>query len=101
VKTFVEEQNPPVMPFSPKEPEGSSKRKLKPAHQYALAWMNGRAAYGGGIIGDQMGMGKVNSSCPELTLDGTEFDIDRMSKENFGSQNPNYVNCHVCPFETV
>jgi hypothetical protein len=60
VEPLVNFPNPPVAGWAPNEPEGSSKKFLKPAHMYALAWMNSRMSLGGGIIGDQMGMGKVH-----------------------------------------
>ena len=51
--------NPPVQPFNPTAKDGDEKKKLKPAQLYGIAWMNSRLGEGGGIIGDQVGMGKV------------------------------------------
>jgi SNF2 family DNA or RNA helicase len=78
VEPLITFPNPPVRPFNPTAPTGSEKTSLKLAHSYAIAWMNSRLEYGGGVIGDQMGMGKTVQSLTWIAL----------RKEKMGSKGP-------------
>ena len=51
--------DPPISSFLPWAPP--SERHLQPAQKYGVAWMQHRQKFGGGIIADAMGMGKVHA----------------------------------------
>jgi hypothetical protein len=78
-----------VQPFNPTANEGDEKKKLKPAHLYGIAWMNSRLGEGGGIIGDQMGMGKVRLYLSlELIKTVQALTWIAMRKKKMGSKGP-------------
>ena len=72
--------NPPIRNYYPGAPEGED-RKLRKYHMYGIAWMESRLEAGGGIIGDQIGLGKVRLPVITVTLRDTEFMLtDRHAK---------------------
>jgi SNF2 family DNA or RNA helicase len=53
----LELPNPPIPNFYPTAPE--PQRRLRNYQMQGLAWLESRAEHGGGIFGDQIGLGKV------------------------------------------
>jgi SNF2 family DNA or RNA helicase len=49
--------DPPIPSFLPCAT--AQERQLQPAQKYGIAWMQHRQKFGGGIVADAMGMGKV------------------------------------------
>ena len=50
--------NPPVNGFYPSAADPEA-RKMRNYQMYAHCWMESRIEFGGGIIGDEIGLGKV------------------------------------------
>ena len=59
VRELIDFPNPPVptKEFNPTGP--SSKKELTVAQVYGVGWIEQRLQHGGGMIGDECGMGKV------------------------------------------
>ena len=51
--------NPPIKNFYPSAPNATD-RQLRNYQMYGLAWMESRLEAGGGILGDEIGLGKVS-----------------------------------------
>ena len=51
--------NPPVPRFYPNATNAED-RRLRNYQMYALAWLESRIEAGGGILGDEIGLGKVH-----------------------------------------
>ena len=59
MKDKINFPNPPVPQWYPDADK--DKNVLRNYQMYALAWMESRKDYGGGILGDEIGLGKVSS----------------------------------------
>lgn len=59
MKEKINFPNPPVESWYPGAPD--DKKTLRNYQMYAVAWMELRVEYGGGILGDEIGLGKVFS----------------------------------------
>jgi len=57
VRSHLALPNPPIPNFYPTAPE--PERILRNYQMQGLAWLESRAEHGGGIFGDQIGLGKV------------------------------------------
>jgi SNF2 family DNA or RNA helicase len=58
MRSFLNFNNPPIVDFYPDE-RSEGDRKLRDYQMYGLAWMESRVEHGGGILGDEIGLGKV------------------------------------------
>ena len=59
--------NPPIENFYPAAPDPET-RKLRNYQMHGLAWLESRAEHGGGIFGDQIGLGKVLHSVTKINI---------------------------------
>ena len=59
MRNFLNFNNPLIANFYPSE-SSESNRKLCDYQMYGLTWMESRVEHGGGILGDEIGLGKIH-----------------------------------------
>jgi SNF2 family DNA or RNA helicase len=67
IRSRIDFPNPPVKNFFPSA-EDPNDKILRSHQMHGVAWMESRVEQGGGIIGDQIGLGKVSKGLHDCAI---------------------------------